>query len=197
MKPKAKKPKITLASETKRKIFHLVFGTLILLLVYFAGTTLSFIVIGELAIIGTAISLLLARGYKIPFLKKIVEGVERKNEKRFPGKAAIYFFISALAVIFVFHDTPMIILAALSVQVYADTAAAIMGQRYGRTKILMNKTYKGSFACFIVAAICVSFFYPIHIALITALIAAIVELIPVDDNLWVPLFAATTIRLLL
>jgi len=183
--------------ETKRKVFHLVFGTLILLLIYFAGINASFIVIGICTIIGTFLSLAIARGYKLPFLTKLVVGVERTTEKKFPGKAAIYFFISALVIMFIFHDTPLIVLAALSVQVYADTAAAIMGQRYGKTKILMNKTYKGSFACFVIAAICVSVFYPIHITLITALIAAIIELIPIDDNLWVPLFAASAIRLLL
>jgi len=191
------KPKKDFFREKKRKIFHLVFGTLILLLIYFAGTTTSFLIIGELTIIGTAISLLIAKGYKIPYLKKIVESVERKDEKEFPGKAVFFFFISSLIILFIFHDAPMVVLAALSVQVYADTAAAILGSKYGRTKILMNKTYKGSFACFVVAAICVSAFFPIHIALITALVAAIIELLPMDDNFWVPLFAATTIRLLI
>ncbi len=186
-----------LSSETKRKVFHLIFGTLILLLIYFAGINASFIVIGSCAIVGTFISLAIARGYKIPRLAKLVESVERPDEKHFPGKAAVYFFISTLVIMFIFHDTPLVVLAALSIQVYADTAASIMGQRYGKTKVLQNKTYKGSFACFIVAAICVSAFYPFPVALIVALVAAIVELLPMDDNLWAPLFAATVIRLLL
>ena len=96
-----------------------------------------------------------------------------------------------------FKEYPLIILAALSVQVFADSAAAIIGIQFGKHKLYQKKSYEGSSACLIVAIICISFFYPIYIAIIAGFIATAVEVLPLDDNLWVPLATGFAIRLLL
>lgn len=183
--------------EYVRKSIHIIFGTIFLALIYLLGTDISIKVISFFLALGIIASTLIKYKIKIPFLGKIVERVERENEKNFPGKAAIFFFASAIILLFLFWDNKTIILASLSVQVFADAFAAIIGINFGTHKILGKKTLEGSTACFIVALFCLIYFYPINIALIVALIATIVELIPLDDNLWVPLFTATALKLLM
>ncbi|MFA6064537.1 MAG: phosphatidate cytidylyltransferase [archaeon] len=183
--------------ELKRKSIHISFGILILLLINFAGTEISLHIIGLSLIAGTIISLGITRGHNFDIFKNIVEGVERENEKHFPGKAAIFFFISAIVLLIFFKNSPTIVLAALSVQVFADSMAAIIGTKYGKHKLLGKKSWEGTLTCLIVSIICINFFFPLSTAIIVGIIATIVELLPFDDNLWVPLATGAAIRLLL
>lgn len=154
-------------------------------------------IIAACLVLGLIATILIKFKIQIPLLGKIVESVERENEKDIPGKAAILFFISAIILLYFFKDNVTIVLASLSVQVFADAFAAIIGINFGKHKILGKKTLEGSTACFVVAFLCLIYFYPIQIALIAALVATIIELLPLDDNLWVPLFTATALKLLL
>lgn len=189
--------KIKHKKEYMRKSIHLIFGIGFLTLIYFLGTQISIKILLVFLIIGIIISMLLKYKIQIPCFEKIVQMVERENEKTIPGKAAILFFLSAIILLYFFSDNKQIILASLAVQVFADAFAAIIGINFGKTKILGKKTLEGSTACFIVALICLSYFYQIEIAIIAALIATIVELIPLDDNLWVPITTAITLKLLI
>lgn len=183
--------------ELVRKLIHLLFGIIILGMIYFLGIPLTSVILFTGLIIGTIVSIALSKKINIPILGKIVAGVERENEKTFPGKAAILFFISAILVMVIFKDTPSIVLASISVQVFADSAAALIGINFGKHKLYKKKTIEGSTACLIVAIICINFFFPLHIAIIGGVIATIVELLPLDDNLFVPLFTAIAIKGLL
>jgi dolichol kinase len=49
----------------------------------------------------------------------------------------------------------------------------------------------------LVAVGCISLFYPIQFALLPAIVATIIEALPLDDNLWVPLFTAITLILII
>jgi dolichol kinase len=168
-----------------------------LLLIQFAGIETTTYIIGLCIIAGVAVSLGLKRGHEFPFLRRMIESVERESERSFPGKAAVFFFISALLLLIIFKDNPQIILAAISVQVFADSGAALVGINFGKHKLYKKKTYEGSLACLLIAITCINLFFPIHIAIIGGVIATLVEILPLDDNLWVPLFTATAIRLLI
>jgi dolichol kinase len=183
--------------ELLRKAIHILFGVIILLLIHFTGTTISTQIIFLCLFFGTIISIAITKGYKFPLLNEIVFKVERENEKHFPGKAAIMFFLSALILLIIFKTDSVIVLASLSVQVFADSAAALIGTKYGKHKLYKKKSREGSLACLITAIICLSFFYPLNIAIIAGIIATIVEILPGDDNLFVPLITATTIRALI
>lgn len=185
------------APELKRKGLHLIFGTLILALIYFAGVNVSTIVLAALIVAGAVISMLIQRGAKIPFFAKAIESVERQTEKKFPGKAAIYFFFSAFAVLFIFRNDPSIIFAAIGIQVFADSAAALVGMQIGKHKLYKNKTWEGTVTCFLVSFACANKFFPMHVAVIAALMATIVEVLPLDDNVWVPIITAATIKALI
>lgn len=186
-----------LKRELKRKSIHIGFGVLILLLIQYAGTEISTYILFLSLIAGAISSIGITRGHNFDFLKNIVEGVERDNEKHFPGKAAIFFFISAIVLLIVFKNSPAIILAALSVQVFADSMAAIIGTKYGKHKIIGKKSWEGTLTCLVVSIICINFFFPLNVAIIAGIIATIVELLPFDDNLWVPLVSGAVIRLLI
>jgi dolichol kinase len=183
--------------EIKRKTIHLLFGVFFLLLIQFGGIENSINIIGLCLIAGIILSFAIMRGHKFPILNELVETVERDNEKHFPGRAAVYFFVSALILLVVFKEYPLIILAALSVQVFADSAAAIIGIQFGKHKLYKKKSYEGSLACLVVSIICINFFFPIHIAIVAGFIATAIEVLPLDDNLWVPLTTGFVIRLLL
>jgi len=183
--------------EIIRKSIHLIFGIFFLLLIQYGGVQLSFNIIALCLIAGTIISIAMMRKHKFPLLNEIVGKVERDSERHFPGRAAIYFFVSALILLVIFKEYPLIILAALSVQVFADSAAAIIGIQFGKHKLFQKKSYEGSLACLVVSIICINFFFPIYIAIVAGFIATAVEVLPLDDNLWVPLSTGFAIRLLL
>ena len=182
--------------ELFRKSFHTLFGVVFLLLIWFAGVQLSTIIIGVCLLVGMAVSLLILKGYKVPLFFNIVKSVERKHEKHFPGKAAILFFASALILLVLFRTEPTLILAALSVEVFADSAAAIVGRAIGKHKLLNKKTWEGTITCFIVALACLLFFYATPIALIAALAATVIEVLPGEDNLWVPIGTGIVLKIL-
>jgi phytol kinase len=189
------KPRLPL-SELKRKIIHILFGMVFIGLIYFTGTSTSMQILSICLSLGVIFSLMIKKGMYIPFLKNVVESVERDNERIFPGKAAVYFFISAIIVLFIFKDNPQIALAALSVEIFADAAAALVGMSFGRTRIYHRKTLEGTLTCFIVATVTAWYFFPMQlpIAIVAGIVATVVEVLPLDDNLWVPLITATAIK---
>jgi len=186
-----------LQKEIPRKAIHVMFGIFFLLIISLLGPGLSLIIMGACMILGILVSFAITRGAKFKRLKKIVEKVERENEKKFPGKAAIYFFASAIILLFIFGTSKTIVITALSVQIFADAAGAIVGMSIGRHKLIGKKTIEGSTAFFLVAVGCISLFYPIQFALLPAIVATIIEALPLDDNLWVPLFTAITLILII
>jgi len=193
---KTQKKEINYSRELKRKAIHIIFGTAFLLLIYFTNIQTSLIILTLSLFVGTIASIAIIKRVTIPFLEKIVENVERENEKKFPGKAAVLFFISAIILLLIFGSNKEITLAALSVQVFADAAGALFGMKFGKHKLIGKKTIEGSTAFFVVALICLSISYPFPTALIAAIVATLIEALPLDDNLWVPLFTAGTLSLI-
>ena len=83
-------------------------------------------------------------------------------------------------------------IAAISFIIVGDVAAALIGRKFGRTKI-GNKTLEGSLGC-LAATFLVAVFTPgisLQVALLGALVATLVEAWPmgVDDNVSVPLLS--------
>jgi len=185
------------AQEYTRKAIHMGFGIIFIALIQFAGVQTSTLIIGLCLIAGGVLSLALMRGHDFPLLRQIVEMVERDNEKHFPGRAAVHFFIAAIILLILFKDNQPLIIASLCVQVFADSTAALIGLHFGKHKLYKKKTWEGSAACLITAIICINLFFPLHIEIIGGIIATLVELLPLDDNFWVPLATATAIRLLI
>lgn len=187
--------------EFFRKFFHLFFGTLFLLLIYYFGTENSLIIISGLFLIGLILALIVRSGYKNKFIKEILEIVERDHEKHFPGKAALLFFLSAIILLYFFRNDTTIVIASLSLIIFADLSAAVIGKLFGKRVILNKKHYKktleGTIACFLVSLIILLFVVPIPIAILIAMISTLIEFLPINDNLAMPLVAAILLKLLI
>jgi dolichol kinase len=120
-----------------------------------------------------------------------------KDEKKKQFNGATFVTLSALLTVAIFPK--IIAIAAFAILIVADTAAALVGRKWGK-RPLFSKTVEGSIA-FLVAAILVVVLTPnlnLAIGIGLALVATIAEVIPlrifgytIDDNLVIPLAAAT------
>jgi len=97
-------------------------------------------------------------------------------------------------------------IVCLSFLILGDMFAAIIGKKFGRTKIIANKSLEGSLACFaacLVIGLFVAWLFPTHltpqIIAIGALTATIVELfsLGIDDNLTIPLISGLVMQILI
>jgi len=121
----------------------------------------------------------------------------RAHEQAGDFTGATYILISACATIGFFSKP--IAIAALAFIIVGDTLAALIGRRYGRHRFLNGKSYEGTIACFAGTA-AVALLAPdlaISVGLIGALVAAVVEALPlgVDDNISVPILSGVVMTL--
>lgn len=110
---------------------------------------------------------------------------------------ATYVTLAAVLVVWLFPK--MIAIASFAILILADTAAALVGRKIGKTKI-GAKTLEGSLA-FLAFALLVAFVTPKLnpvVGVVIAVSATLAELYPirlgnwtVDDNLSIPLVSAT------
>ena len=92
-------------------------------------------------------------------------------------------------------------MASLLVMTISDSFAAIIGIKYGRTKIYHNSSLEGSFAFFLCTLLILNIFIPtlnfINIIIIAVLVT-VIELISthnINDNLTIPISSAILIKL--
>jgi dolichol kinase len=126
------------------------------------------------------------------FFGKMLRGTESDHYS-----AATYLLISSFLVIMVFHKD--IAILCLLFLVFGDGAAAIIGRRFGRTR-LFDKSLEGTLA-FLIVCIGIGFFFahiPLAIRLAGALSAAIVELLPLraSDNLRIPIMSGSVMEIM-
>lgn len=187
-------------TEILRKFFHILFGSLFLLLIYYFGTNLSLKIIIGLFIIGLIIAIFIKKGFRNEKIDYLLELVERDHEKHFPGKAALLFFLSMILLLYFFVDYQTIVIASFGALIFADSFAAIIGKKFGKTVLLDKKNYKktleGTITCFIISLIWLSIFFPLQIAIVATIAATIVEFLPINDNLSMPLVVSIIIKLL-
>jgi len=123
---------------------------------------------------------------------KIFGKVTRNFEKTKLTGASYVMVASFIVLLPIFESCVSIV--SILIMSYSDTAAAIIGKKYGKIRIF-NKTLEGSFAFFIVAFIIILAMYPqinLGVSITAILIATIVELFPskIDDNFSVPIIVA-------
>jgi dolichol kinase len=110
--------------------------------------------------------------------------------------SSTYLVISALLATYLFERE--VAAAALVFLIVGDTLAAIVGKAWGRTRIF-DKTVEGFLAGFVTslaAAWLIVPVIPLPALAIAALVAVIVEIlpIPVDDNFRIPLVAGLVLE---
>ena len=134
-------------------------------------------------------------------LTGLFEGLIRETErKHYSG--IVHTTAGSLIAMVVASGDPVIVGASIGSLAFGDSAAALVGKAFGRTKILGgHKSLEGSLACFsacFALSICVG--VRPGAALAAALAATAVELLPTtgffNDNLWMPVAAAVVLRVL-
>ena len=188
---------LSIKDELMRKLIHICSSIFAYALFFFNQETVCLIVgIGSILILIFEILRINYQSINRIFIK--IFGKVTRNFEKNKLTGASYVMLSSFIVLLPVFESYVCIISIL-VMSYSDTAAAIIGKKYGKTKIF-SKTLEGSFAFFIVAFIIALVMYPqINLALsITAIvIATIVEILPlnIDDNFSVPITVALIISI--
>jgi len=181
--------------EIRRQFIHFLFGSFFIALLILLGNEATLEILIACLMIGIIISLAIKNKLKIPFFYGLVQKVEREHEKEFPGQGAILFFISAIIVLLLFRN-PLIAIGALCALIYGDSASTIIGIKFGRHKLVGKRTLEGTVAGILVAIPFLTALFPLPVAIATAIIAMLAELLPINDNFTIPIAAAVTLTLL-
>ena len=183
-------------AELLRKSIHL--SGLVLPVIYlFLDKPIMSVLMGILT--GFALAVELVKWYSPDFgefFSRIFKPLLRTHERKGAMTGATYYLISAFLCILLFHKTFAIV--CIFFMILGDMAAALVGKKWGRTKLLGRKSLEGSAACFIVCAVIALVKLNPVIAIVGALVATIVELIPfpIDDNLTVPLISGAVMQMM-
>ncbi len=189
-------------NETKRQFFHVLTGLfLILLYLFLEKKTIIIITIG-IIITTFFIGLAIKKGLKLGFLQKMIESMQRKNEKHFSGLALIIFVMGFLLLFLAdmyLIQNKNIVLTALLIGTFSDAVSNVVGTNFGKTKLVFDKTVKGTIAGFLVSLLILFFFFPNNLlaVLFTALIATSIDLMPIEDNLLIPIVSGIVLFALL
>jgi len=183
--------------ELFRKLIHL-FSLSIPIIYYFITTEAAAIILGIVA--ASALIIDLGR-YLHPEIGKIFYKIfgfllreHELDHKKKNLNGATYVLISALISVLIFPK--VIFISAFSILIISDSAAALIGRKFGKRKFL-SKSLEGTLTFFVSACIVIlftpkvgGFFEEYLIGFIGAFVGAIVENVSfklVDDNLSIPL----------
>jgi dolichol kinase len=200
---------ISFYNEFRRKAIHL-FALTIPIGYFLLPKTPSLLILSPF--VAGAIMIDIVRLRKLPLhglLDRLLGPVLRDHEEKdFAG--ASYILSASLLSILLFGKS--VAIAAISFIILGDIAAALVGRRFGKTKIPWNlakvnspgsnrKSLEGSLSCFfmcLIAAMVVPQL-PLWIGIVGAVTATVVEGInlPVNDNFSVPLLSGLCMQLLL
>ncbi|MCK4857023.1 MAG: hypothetical protein KAT58_03550 [candidate division Zixibacteria bacterium] len=133
------------------------------------------------------------------FLARVFGSMIRPQEQGNNFTGAFYILLSGLFCILFFDD--YVAAMAITFIILGDVASAMVGRRWGRHKIVGQKTLEGSIA-FLVVALLVTLAIPNvpwSVGIIGAVTATVVEALSIhrDDNLTVPLVAGLVMHLLI
>jgi len=126
-------------------------------------------------------------GLRLPFFEPFI-----RPKEQFKVYGVIYFLCGVIIALAVFDFK--IALTAILMTTFGDMAAALIGQRFGKTLLYRNKTCQGCIAELIVnlaVGFIVLFGLNIYLPIAMAFTATIVETLAdeLDDNILVPLFS--------
>ena len=200
---------ISFYNEFRRKAIHL-FALTIPIGYFLLPKTPSLLILSPF--VAGAIMIDIVRLRKLPlhgFLNRLLGSVLRDHEEEdFAG--ASYILSASFLSILLFHKS--VAIAAISFIILGDIAAALIGRRFGKTKIPWSltkvnpfgndrKSLEGSlsclFMCLVVAMVIPQL--PLWIGIIGAVTATVAEGIslPINDNFSVPLLSGLCMQLLL
>jgi dolichol kinase len=200
---------ISLYNEFKRKATHF-FALSIPIGYYFLPKTPSLLIFAPFVLGSILMDVIRLR--KLPLhgiLNRLLGPILREHESQdFAGSS--YILSASFLCILLFDKKAAV--AAIAFIILGDIAAAMMGRKFGRTKLPLfyskgrlnrnsQKSLEGSLSCLVVCFVVAAAVphLPFWIGIVGAVVATIVEgaNLPVDDNFSVPLVSGLTMHLLL
>jgi len=187
--------------EISRKIVHLV-ALLIPILYYFLprNTSLLILTLFTAAFLIIDFVRLQVGTFKKLFLLLFGQLLRRKELHTLTGGS--YLLIASLVSMLVFSKS--VFIPAMLFLVVGDTVAALFGLRYGRIRIF-RKTIAGTSAC-LISCLIIAYIVsklpnarlPLGIGIVGAVIATIVEALPVEvnDNVIIPISTGIIMQIL-
>jgi diacylglycerol kinase (CTP) len=139
------------------------------------------------------------------FLVKIFAPVMRQHE--FSSISGTSYLLVGTMFLLLFRDRHIVTLTLLFLA-FGDPIASFCGIRYGKDKILNNKTLQGTMAAFAVCTVVAAIYYYFNnlmierlliVAPLSGLIGALAELLPIgklDDNLTFPVLCSILLSVL-
>jgi dolichol kinase len=186
-----------MALELRRKSVHLI-GLIVPIFYIFIERRQAVIAVGVLVLIALMIELLkvLRPSFRVVFYQAFAP-VLRSHERNGAITGATYYLIGAFLPILLFPKVLAIV--CIFFMILGDMAAALIGKKWGRTKLFTRKSLEGSLACFLVCILIALVKFNPAVATIGALVATVVEVLPtkLDDNLTMPLLSGLAMYLVL
>lgn len=200
-------------AELRRKSIH--FSGLILPIVYlWLDRPALLLLVGSLT--GIALIVEFGKGVSSRFRSlffRVFTSMLRTHERKGAITGATYYLVSTLLCILFFEKALAIV--CIFFMVLGDMSAALVGKRWGKTKLIGEKSLEGSAACFVVCTVISLFFFYLPetgvwklpelvdaqrfhpgVGILGAFVATVVELLPLrlDDNLTVPLVSGLVMK---
>lgn len=189
---------LALRKEALRKLIHLL--ELPVLLGYTVIAALYGPKVGILALTALLIILLEIEYIRLEYKLRLPAVIDILRRKEKDNIASSIFFVSSTIICFAAFDYPVALLALL-MTVFGDLFAAMIGIKFGRTRLFRKKTLEGFAAGLIVNILVGWLMMPgeWRLFLPMAMTASLVELWTgkLDDNLTVPLAAGFIGQILL
>ncbi len=182
---------VVLRNEVERKAIHLG-ASLLPISLFVLGPEAGTIVVATALIVAIAVDVARLRipAVKVFFEKQFGGALRPHEAHELTGSS--YMCLAALVCIVLF--TVPIAVAALLFLTVGDTAAALVGRRWGRHPLTPGKTYEGTLACLVCCSIIgvVVPGVPVTAGLFGAVVATVVELFGIgtlDDNFGIPVLS--------
>ena len=191
-----KKPLMRLLSlnHVSVKLSHIIYGSFILLLgSRYGRSTVLTSILACLIFYGLYEYFYWSRHEDVPYITETLRllGIPEDREGK-PFLSPIYASLGIFITSAFF--TPQIALAAISILVFGDGFAALMGRAIGENPLIINnrKTVEGSLTGFFMGVVGCQLFVPLKFALIGSVVGMIIEALPIplNDNFTVPVFSA-------
>lgn len=184
-------------AELLRKSTHLS-GLILPILYFFFDKSFMLVVVGSITLIAYCVEF--GKRYFPKFSKYFFQYLKpllRSHELEGAVTGATYYITGLLLCIILFEKS--IAIVCIFFIILGDTAAALVGKRWGRTKLIGNKSLEGSAACFIVCLLITLFWINPIVGITGAFFATVAELLPlrIDDNLTVPLISGAIMQLMI
>ncbi len=178
--------------ELIRKMIHI--GMSILPLSLFAfDRDIATVLIATALTIAITVDLVRLRSERVRRLFERLFGESLRPHEKYELTGSTFMGISALVCVVLF-PVPIAVAALLFLSI-GDSAAALIGMRWGRTTLVPGKTLEGTLACLVSCSIIgiVVPGVPFSAGIAGALTATIVELLGIgilDDNFGIPILSA-------